>query len=168
MKMKTLIILAMLFNLLNCGKDRDDKLNFLQQDFNGNQLRLDGYYYTEMENSEGIIYSRYAFYKNGIVRDLGSTKNLNQVNFLNGNYKFDWGLFIIENEHIKFERWYSNSTGPYLAYVRAGKILNDTTFHITETYRLLNEEKTEFRLIDEIYHFKQFSPKPDSTNNFIK
>ncbi len=166
--MKIVIILAMLFNLLNCGKEKDDKLNLVQQDFNGNQLRLDGYYFTEKENSEGKIYIRYAFYKNGIVRDLGSTKDLNLENFLRGNYKFDWGIFVIDNEEIKFEKWYSNSIGPYLAYIRAGKILNDTTFHITESYRLLNGEKTEFKIRNEIYHFKQFSPKPDSTNNFIR
>ncbi len=158
----------MLFNLLNCGKEKDDKLNLVQQDFNGDQLRLDGYYYTEKENFEGIIYSRYTFYKNGIVRYLGSINDLELLNFVNGNSKTVWGIFNIENNNIQFERWYPSSGGPLEAYVRAGKILNDSTFHITETYRLLNGEKTEYRLKNEIYHFKQFSPKPDSTNSYIR
>ena len=168
MKMKIVIILAMLFNLLNCGKDRDDKLNLIQQDFNGNQLRLDGYYFTQIESYNGFIYPRYTLYQNGIIRFLGGPNTLDNIIFSSANYKTNWGIFNIENDNIQFERWYPSSGGPLEAYVRVGKILNDTTFHITETYRLLNGEKTQYRLKDEIYHFKQFSPKPDSTNNFIR
>ena len=29
-------------------------------------------------------------------------------------------------------------------------------------------KKTEVKARNETYHFKQFSPQPDSTNNFIK
>ena len=65
--MKKIILLFFLsLFFINCSKEKDDKLNLVQQDFNGNQLRLDGYYFTEKENSEGKIYIRYAFYKNGI------------------------------------------------------------------------------------------------------
>ena len=166
--MKKIILLFFLsLFFINCSKEKDDKLNLVQQDFNGNQLRLDGYYFTEEENFEGAIYSRYAFYKNGIVRYLGSPKTLDNANFLSGNSKTVWGIFNIENDNIKFERWASGG-GPFNAYMSEGKILNDTTFHITESYRLLNGEKTEFKIRNEIYHFKQFSPKPDSTNNFIR
>lgn len=167
MKMKTLIMLTMVFNLLNCEKEKDDKLNLVQQDFNGDQLRIDGFYYTEKESYDGIIYSRYALYKNGIIRYLGAPLDIDKI-FNSGNYKTDWGIFNIENNNIQFERWYPSSGGPLETYVRAGIILNDTTFHITESYRLLNGEKTQYRLKDEIYHFKQFSPKPDSTNQFIE
>ena len=61
--------------------------------------------------------------------------------------------------------WYSPSGGGTPAYVREGKILNDTTFHITTSYRSNGSERHEK---DEVYHFRQFYPKPDSTNNFIK
>ena len=64
-----------------------------------------------------------------------------------------------------FEKWYPNSPGQPKVYIREGKILNDTTFHITASYRPDGSERREK---DEIYHFKQFSPKPDSTNNFVK
>jgi hypothetical protein len=168
MKMKIVIILAMLFNLLNCGKDRDDKLNLIQQDFNGNQLRLDGFYYKEFENTNGgISFDRFTLYQNGIIRYLGSVDSLNHNQFFSNNFKGDWGLFEIENDNIKFERWASGG-GPFNAYMSEGKILNDSTFHITKRYRLKNEVKTEIRTRNDIYHFKQFSPKPDSTNNFIR
>ncbi len=167
--MKKIILLFFLsLFFINCSKEKDDKLNLVQQDFNGNQLRLDGYYFTEKENFEGIIYSRYTLYQNGIIRFLGGPNTLDNIIFSSANSKTVWGIFNIENNIIQFERWYPSSGGPLEAYVRAGKILNDTTFHITETYRLLNGEKTQYRLKDEIYHFKQFSPKPDSTNNFIR
>jgi hypothetical protein len=51
--------------------------------------------------------------------------------------------------------------------VRAGQILNDTTFVIAESYRMNEGKKTEVKERNETYHFKQFNPKPDSTNRFI-
>jgi hypothetical protein len=38
----------------------------------------------------------------------------------------------------------------------------------TESYRMKNGKKTEVKVMNETYHFKQHSPKPDSTNTFIK
>jgi hypothetical protein len=73
-------------------------------------------------------------------------------------------VFIIEDNVIKFERWYP-SERPYNAFVREGVILKDTTFHITKSYRSNGTEKREK---DEIYHFRKFSPKPDSTNVYVK
>ena len=74
------------------------------------------------------------------------------------NYKkapmYMYGLFLIKDSIIKIEKWtVGHNCYPYL---REGKILNDTTFY------LMHREKKE------VYHFKQFSTKPDSTNRFIK
>jgi hypothetical protein len=81
--------------------------------------------------------------------------------------KYNYGRFLIENDNIKFERWYPGSP-PLPAYIRSGTILNDTTFVITEIYRMKNGNKTEVETgRNEIYHFKQFSPKPDSTNRYV-
>jgi len=52
--------------------------------------------------------------------------------------------------------------------VREGDIINDTTFVISVSYRMKKGKKTEVKARNETYHFKQFSPQPDSTNNFIK
>ena len=80
--------------------------------------------------------------------------------------KHDWGTFQINKDSIVFERWYPAEVSK--SYYRSGKILNDTTFVITESYRLRNGKKKEWREKNEVYHFKAFSPKPDSTNRFIK
>ena len=83
------------------------------------------------------------------------------------NIKFFWGVFNIKNNQILYERW-CPSEPPYRTYVREGNIINDTTFVITKLYRMVNGKKTEESELNEVYHFKQFSPKPDSTNKFIK
>jgi hypothetical protein len=75
-----------------------------------------------------------------------------------------WGVFNIKDNIIKFERWYPGQ-GAKKAYVREGIILNDTTFHITKSYR---SNGSELKDADEVYHFRKFSPKPDSTNVFVK
>ncbi len=169
MKMNVIILIIMLIHVTSCKKmnEFDDVLSLQRQNYQGNELFLDGFYYTETENFEGIIFNRYAFYENGITRYLGSSKLLLEPNFVSGNAKQTWGIFQIENGKIKFERWYPSSGGPLMAFVRSGQVLNDTTFHITESYRMQNGQKTEIRVRDEIYHFQQFSPKPDSTNKFV-
>ncbi len=81
------------------------------------------------------------------------------------NNKSSWGLFIINDQIIQIERYYPTDHLRKSAYINEGKILNDTTCHFTVSYR---SDGSERRDEDEIFHFKQFSPKPDSTNSFIK
>lgn len=152
----------------NCRKSKDDVLTIVREDYNGSELRLDGFYYWETSNNEGPLFQKYALYKNGIIHDLGATKLLEDANFQQGKYKIEWGVFKISGTEIKFERWYPSSGGPLQAYIRAGQILNDTTFVIKESYRMYKGKKTEMGQENEIYHFKKFSPKPDSTNTYIK
>ena len=46
------------------------------------------------------------------------------------------GVFIINGQSIKFEKWYPSSGGGLPAYVREGDIINDTTFVISVSYRM--------------------------------
>lgn len=159
-----------LLNVMSCEKitESDDVLTLKRQNYYGNELLLDGIYYTEETTFDGIIYSRYALYRNGIIRYLGSPQNVGSIQFLNGNSKTHWGVFQIDGNEIKFEKWYPSSGGPLKAFIRSGIIVNDTTFHIKKSYRMRNGEKTEIMELDEIYHYLPFSPKPDSTNSFVK
>lgn len=154
----------------------DDKLSIPKTQYTGKQLRIDGYYY--LNRTDGTIATRYFFYFNGILLEGVSTinKGVDQTEeaFKDGSYyssakndKLSWGVFKIDNDQIQFEKWYPSSGGPTHAYVRAGKILNETTFQITESYRMQGGNKTEVSAKDEVYHFKQFSPKPDSANVFV-
>lgn len=81
-------------------------------------------------------------------------------------YKSNWGIFVVESSYFAYEKWYC-SDGICYAYIKEGEIKNETTIHITKSYRIKNDIITEEKERDETYHFKQFSPKPDSTNSFI-
>jgi len=179
-KMNLLLIIFIVAMSGNCTKDivfKDDELSFQRIPYTGNQLRVDGYYY---QKKDGKFFTMYCFYRDGIVLYLGGGFTSGQIIELedriqNGSFYQDiknqkdyWGVFKIENTSILFEKWYPSSGGGLPAYVRAGEILNDTTFVITESYRMQGGKKKEVRERNETYHFRKFSPKPDSTNIFIK
>lgn len=145
----------------------DDILSLERRDYHGNELRTDGYYYTKKDSYEGIIYSKYALYRNGVIRYIDGSKFI-QPSFGSNKYKYDWGVFKIENGKILFECWQPGNGGALKSYVNSGEILNDTTFVIKEIYRMHKGQKTDARGKNEVYHFVAYSPKPDSTNNFVK
>ncbi len=119
------------------------------------------------------------FYNNGII-ECGSSFSSSEIiqkenEFKDGSYytfssksKYCWGVFHIDGNGIKFERWYLGDGLTLKAYVREGTILNDTTFIITESYRFVRGKKKKKSAEDETYHFKALNPKPDSTNKFVK
>lgn len=73
------------------------------------------------------------------------------------------GVFQINTESINFEIWEAGRN--ITTFSHFGKILNDTTFLLEKRINnIINKTFTE----NLTYRFKQFSPKPNSTNNFIK
>ena len=159
----------------SCGKFfKDDELSLTRVPYTGNELRIDGYYF--YEHSDPARIDIYFLYRNGIIlyggtplsSEIKETENKIQTDRWHEIIKNDitsWGVFHVNGSTIKFERWYPSSGGGAPSAVREGKILNDSTFHITVSYRSNGSERNEK---DEIYHFREFAPKPDSTNNFIK
>lgn len=171
---KYILLTSLMITFTSCEKlmPEDDELTLTQQDYNGDELRTDGYYY--LKSNPDHFMGGYFFYKNGIHSFVGGRFLLDNMeelennlrnNYYDLNHIYIYGLFQINDTNIKFERLYPGEIKT--AYIREGTILNDTTFHITESYRMKDNKKTEVRVKDEIYHFKQFSPKPDSTNSFI-
>ena len=166
--MKHIIIFGLLLLLYSCNSCKDEELTLRGGSFTGDELRIDGYYYRKIPDLE-----IYFFYSNGIVRYGGGgytsfeevEERILNHQLVNENSRTTWGVFQVNNNTIKFERWYPSSGGVAPVYVREGTILNDTTFHITSSYRSDGSERREK---NEMYHFHQFSLKPDSTNNFIK
>ena len=69
-----------------------------------------------------------------------------------------------KKDKIEYEIW-TTPTETITIQKSSGYIENDTTFHITENYFSFNDKKY---LANEVWHFKQFANKPDSTNNYIK
>lgn len=177
---KLIVLSISLLVFGNCKKDKSllshDELSIARQNYSGDELRIDGYYYTEVN---GLLFSASFFYKNGVFLDGGGSKedikamdNYIQNEFISRQgykeYRVSWGVFLIGVNSIKFEHWYPSSGGSLKAYVREGVILNDSTFRITQSYRNQKGEKTEITSRNETYHFRAFSPKPDSTNCFVQ
>ena len=180
--MKKIIIFCtlFLFSCFSCQKIIKYKDFVLtQKPYTGNELRINGYYYYIEQQSDGIkkIRNISCFYRNGILLSMdGGALSLEEADeyirrgfiesWTNPIYEYSrWGLFVIDGQTIKFERYYSSDNITKWTYIREGIILNDTTFHITVSYRSDGSKRDKN---NEIYHFRQFSPKPDSTNNFIK
>lgn len=151
----------------------DEELSMKRTDYTGDELRTDGYYYWKSlnpEENQQYNAEMKILYRNGVF--ITSTRfgftimEKKENDFKNGEfysfvkeYKTQWGVYKISNNTICFEGWEYNSPGGKITYTEKGEILNDTTFRIYD-----GKDKEH----DWIYHFKQFSPKPDSTNNFIK
>jgi hypothetical protein len=147
----------------------------------GYELRIDGYYYSNP------LYNQYAdvtnmrvavFYKDGFCINtlVELPKNQDTLSYIENEIllndaqiakmkkdPFHIGVFQIMYPDIQFEIWEYRSW----TFTHFGKIVNDTAFIINKQvyhYRNTNQTYTE----NLTYKFKQFSPKPDSTNVWIK
>jgi hypothetical protein len=165
--------------LFSCKKSNfeDDELSISKTPFLGNQLRIDGYYYNRYSVSGGHNYNIYFFYENGIVL-YGGGFSEDKIAEIENKYrtgelpiyaqerKYYWGLFIVEGDKIMFETW-NPGPRPYKAYIKAGGIINDTSFVINERYRLVDGVKTDHTDQNDLYIFKYFSPKPSNVNPYL-
>lgn len=156
----------------------DEKFTLTKTAYFGSELRIDGYYYKTYflkEDTKDIEYIDIIFfYKNGIVLLAGCGEQLEiETLFTNGefynhvkNNPSIWALYSIENDNIKIEALQPMGGIGAPMYIKEGKIINDTTFHLVREYASYNTKDT--RELDETYHLKKFSPKPDSTNVYIQ
>jgi hypothetical protein len=161
-------LLLLIISVQSCLKD--DDLIIKRVDNNSKKIKLNGYY---LETK--FTHNPYFFYQNGVVfkyssRELKDSLLIedgmtNEVNLsLLKKLKYSWGIYQIINNEILIERWYPGEK-PYDAFLTKGRILNDTTFVLTE---FSESDGSKKETINEIYRFRKFSPKPDSTNAFIK
>jgi len=172
--MKSICLFIMCVILLSCKKrdeEYDDSLCSKKMTNSSTALRTNGYYYW---SNGDIPSSNIRFiYNDGTMINAGTVSNENiedaENRFGNGEFyqnikdnKLFWGIYSINDSNIKFETWYPSTDRLYV-YIREGNILNDSTFVITRSYRCDGSEESSK---NEVYHFKQFSPKPDSTNSF--
>jgi hypothetical protein len=169
--MKTMgIILYLSILLAGCNRlFPDEELLLPRTNYEGT-LKISGYYYYYQQDPTGTIV-KYLF-RNGIILSgyFFSTIDLNEVeiemikeyNLLQKD-KSRWGVFVINGNTIQYSGWSTSVGGGLPTGKCIGTIENDTTFCITKS---INSDGREFERND-VYHFRQFSPKPDSTNNFI-
>jgi len=162
--------------LTGCSKLVDLKMK--KAPYFGDELRIDGYYYSNP------LYNKYAdittigvavFYRDGFcIHTWGESANPDTLSYIENEILLNdalitkmkknpshIGAFQIMYTDIKFETWELRNW----VFTYYGKIVNDTTFIIhkrmeNNTGKIFSENST--------YRFHQFSPKPDSTNNFVK
>ncbi|MCK5742350.1 MAG: hypothetical protein KAH48_09040 [Chlorobi bacterium] len=172
-----LILLAFLTYSCEGIFGEDDEFTMDRRPYYGDQLRLDGYYYfyydydedrqtihVEILFNNGVIVNGYSM---GLVDVNRREQEYRDGTFYNSvkNTVYFWGIFRIFGDSIAYERRYPADSGVLHGYIDSGKILNDTTFHLTRSMR---SNGTEVREINELYHFKKFDGKPDSSNRFVK
>jgi len=167
--MKNIVLILLVLFLLAATCCKDDELTIRKQPYFGDELRTDGYYYRK-ENNQYLGFP--CFYRDGCLLLMsGRESSLELVdNYIESVFGYKrncsgWGIFLIQNEGLIRLEYYRGSDCGWQVYVEEGTILNDTTFKITTLYRVDGSDKQGR---NDIYHFRQFYPKPDSTNTFIK
>ena len=85
----------------------------------------------------------------------------------NDNDRYDvWGKGVFSADKSKITiQYYINWIGDYYLREKRGEILNDSTFVLSERYDYKLDTIYE---INELYRFKRFRNKPDSTNFITK
>ncbi len=150
-----------------------DRLSLEQRPYDGDALRLNGFYADTYYSPKGggPFGSVYFFYRNGAIWYAGSFEGdlemVTRDDFFSpeNDDRSHWGIFQVDGNRIAFERWYPANKGYRQAHVRAGQILNDSTFVITRSWRSTGGER---RAKDETYRFYPFVPKPDSTSRYLR
>ena len=167
---KSIILFFLFFS--SCFKE-NIPLSNVREDYLGDQLRIDGLYYLEPYN--GYISYIQFYYRNGINFQISFSEEItdpaNLASILtkekiesHRKRKYNWGIFKIKGNEFLSERWQTPEQGNYFATTTwTGNILSDTSFIVTKID--YSKGVSEGRAI---WHFYPFSPKPDSTNVFIK
>ena len=157
----------------------DTKLRHLEMSktpYLGDELRIDGYYYSNSAlNGTGYI-GVAVFYRDGFCIHTWAKIPVNHdtLNHIENDFLLNdaylnkiksapghIGVFQVMYPNITMEVWESKSW----IFTHYGNIVNDTTFIINE-----RRSNSSGNIIQEglTYRFVQFSPKPDSTNIYVK
>jgi hypothetical protein len=151
------------FSFMGCDyRYNPNDFTFKRKPYEGNELRVDGYYYRVEQSYKGPFYQWNFFYRNGVIRLGGSSLDslhFQKAGLLGDHGKIIWGYFEILGDSIFYENWTPEGT-----YIYSGNILNDTTFNITKTQ---HSSGKDVRKENWLYHFVKYSPKPDSVSRFI-
>lgn len=176
---KIVLTILILLILIGC-KDifQDEKYTLIRTSYLDNQLRINGYYYVSVNETDSIngqYFNVIFLYKNGIAIFAGGGKReemeemIKKKEFYNYIEKVPsaWGIFNIENDSIKIERPKSYGWFDSYMFTLIGSIQDDSTIYIVKDVSSTGNGGKP-RIINQIYHFREFTPKPDSTNVFIK
>lgn len=162
--------------------------------FEADSIRLDGYYYCigkEFSNGYHDDYMECVFLNaNGTYHkvmygtiDMNLSLKETLLNYDKAitdythnrtytNSRPNWGVFEVNGSSIAIESWtFASGGGAYPTQTLMGSIINDTTLHFNTligAYPNNKGGKKKVKTIDDTYHFRHYSPKPDSINTSIK
>lgn len=173
-----IIWITIILGLSNCrfGLCKDDNLRLPQENYTGDQLKIQGYFFGDStSNIAPIFVDVIVLYNNGVVlqTQLPTSEIEPNVSPFSSfttpatDIREDWGLFRINGSYIEIERWRESGCGAKTKY-EVGTILNDTTFvMIAREYRQ-NGQAGKLERPNSIYRYRSLTQKPDSTNNFLR
>ncbi len=173
MAMKIFIHTTLLLTLLfsnNCSSTKypivPSELTYRGKFDNNKQFRLDGIYFLLCEKK--YVSLKY-FFQDGTYFAVGidslnlSRNECRPIVSGTGEIPYYWGYFIVTGDTIKVQAFDPTSRQRYSKFRVEEKwaiIENDTTIRF---FKKISPEH-EVIAMDETYHFKQCSNKPDSTN----
>lgn len=170
---KKLSIIIALTILFGCRKELY-QLSMSRVPYTGNELKINGYYYSNLTSSNDIGLAM--FYRNGVcmfmytrIESQDTLSYIENEILLNDELMSEcWstpnhiGVFRINAGLIEFETWEAGRD--IITFSSSGVILSDTSFLLTEQ---VNNESGSSSSLNLKFRYNEFSPKPDSTNNFI-
>jgi hypothetical protein len=168
-----LIILSVTFaSCRKLGLCKDDELTITRQANNSSSMKLNGYYYNPWGTNSEYAYVT-IFFENGVLYKgpgyrleeiMNDKADLRALIDRKREVKAGWGIYKIRSGMIETQSW-EISQGCNPVVVEKGKILNDSTFQITSW---AYSDSEDIEAVNRTYRFRSYSPKPDSTNNFIE
>lgn len=174
---KLFILTIALLALMSCCNQDDvyQNLDMSRQPYTGKELRTDGYYYSGYVHRNKI--GTLMLFRNGVCMFTYFGNRYDELNLYIENHIWgssayvdkmrntpdNIGVFSVSGHVLEFQVfWQGGGTATRSCM---GEILNDTTLRLKRWRYNLDGTVED---IDELYYFKPFSHKPDSTSSFIK
>jgi hypothetical protein len=168
-----LIICVISFAMYSCEEMLEDDPFTLEKTSNNSMvLRIDGYFYETYGQDSDV--NVLIFYRDGVMIDGGggNPQSVFEDLFRDGSFKEIikdqkdcWGLYTIDDKTILVENIIPIGGLHRIASTRYGEIINDSTINFYKK----KESWSDFsEAIDDTFHFKRFSQKPDSINVWIE
>jgi hypothetical protein len=158
--------------VLACTAD-DEQLSLQRTRYEGDDIRLDGYWYHwHMYSDLQLVYF---LYRDGTLLDascyFGEGEDpedaIRSAEWQRAvqERRFCWGVFVVDSDRIFLEKWTPPVNGGHGVGRKVGVIFDREHIHVDSVLSPSTGEATE---LDQDWYFKEFSPKPDHSNPFVK
>jgi hypothetical protein len=166
--MKQLLYFLLMLTTMSCNKlFENEEFTFKRNNYSDLSFKTNGYYVSNNLKYPGLITDTTIvfFYMNGVVL-FATPESLFKEDKMNNIKKiyYSWGIYQIKNDSIFIEYKFNSGQFYMSVYKFSGIVKNDSVLNITSVFSNsygTNNFKSNL-------NFKDFSPKPDSTNVFIK